>query len=230
MTASRMAFQPLTHLYPSKPVGEHAPASRLFADRVLRVANAVTLALGLALVFGLFVYYVWQSEKALYFTPYSLLEEAAYTFTSANNYLRFGYLNSGLLQDFSSSLDPADHPYVYNHMPPGPDLLTSVLLWAFRGNYDLVRVFFAATMLAGVGVYLVFVREMLHHFGVRFFGVVLLLITPWVIIQLFDRQIYSPFLLLVFLPLVLTISVPQERATRLSHRRILHHCRVRYLH
>ena len=205
MIAPDTALHPLTRLYPLKPVGEHATASRLFADRVLRIANLVTLALGLALVSGLFVYYVGQSEKALYFTPYSLLEEAAYTFTSANNYLRFGYLNSGLLQDFSSSLNPADHPYVYNHMPPGPDLLTSVLLWAFRGSYDLVRVCFAAIMLAGVGVYLVFARDILQHFGVRFFGVVLALITPWVIIQLFDRQIYSPFLLLVFLPLVLAI-------------------------
>lgn len=213
MTVSDARFSSSAGARASRQHGEHAYSSRLFADRVLAVSNAVVLALGAALVFGLFFYYLRQSGKAQYFTPYSLLEEAAYTFTSANNYLRFGYLNSGFLQDFSSSLNPADHPYVYNHMPPGPDLLTSVLLWIFKGNYGSVRTAFAVSMLAGVVVYFLFVQALLRQLGVRFAGIALMLITPWVIIQLFDRQIYSPFLLLVFLPLLLVIQFLKKNQT-----------------
>ena len=145
-------------------------------------------------------FYLKQSAHSQFFTPYSLLEEAAYTFTSANNYLRFGYLNSGFLQDFATGLDPADHPYVYNHMPPGPDLLTSVVLSLSDRNYVWARAFFASTMLAGLAVYYLFLRKFFSNLGAGLPAVALLLISPWVITQLFDRQIYSPFLLLAFLP------------------------------
>lgn len=185
---------------------EHSDVSRVFASRVVAISNLIALGLGAILVFGLYAYYLRQSGKALYFTPYSLLEEAAYTYTSAKNYLQFGYLNSGLLQDFSTSPDIADHPFAYNHMPPGPDLFTSVLLWLFSSNYVWVRAFFATSMLAGVVAYFLFARALLRHLGAHFPGIVLALLSPWVIIQLFDRQIYSPFLLLVFLPLLLTFQ------------------------
>lgn len=173
------------------------------ADRVVSIINVAALLLGVAVLGGLFVYYLYVSAQSGYFTPYSLLEEAAYTFTSAHNYLQFGYLNSGLLQDFSSSPFAVDHPYVYNHMPPGPDLVMSVLLWLTGDDYALVRGIFASSAIAGFVSFVLFGREMLNSLGVRFFGLLLVLISPWVTIQLFDRQVYSPDLLFTFLPLLL---------------------------
>src|SRR5262249_49196323 len=72
-----------------------------------------------------------------YFGPQTNVEESAYTFTTANNFLTFGYWRTGLLQDFCSSADPSDHPYVYNHMPAGPDLVLALLLQATGLDYQL---------------------------------------------------------------------------------------------
>ena len=47
-------------------------------------------------------------------------------------------MNSGLLQDFCNSADARDHPIVYDHMPPGPDLLVAVLLQATGESYRAV--------------------------------------------------------------------------------------------
>ncbi len=181
---------------------DHDAAARAFADRVATRSNVIVTTAGIAMVAFLFIVYIWKSAGAQYFTPFSLLEEAAYTFISANNYLHFGYLNSGFLQDFATNLNPADHPYIYNHMPPGPDLVTSALLWMSGGDYREVRFIFAVTLLIGMAVYLLFARELMHFLGVRLYGLVLLLITPWALIQLFDRQVYSLFPLLTFLPLL----------------------------
>ena len=208
-----MMRRPVAGIFSGKPIGESVQASRIFADRVLAILDVVALVVGAATTIALFIFYLWQSRQARYFTSYSLLEEAAYTFIGAHNYLRFGYLNSGFLQDFSTSLSPADHPYIYNHMPPGPDLFTSILLWLFGDNYASVRAFFAVSALAGFVVYFLFARMLLQRLGMRLSGVVLLLIGPWVIIQLFDRQIYSPFLLLAFLPLLLVfLFLDKQRA------------------
>ena len=186
----------------SEPVDQDE-AARAFADRVVALTNVILSAAGVAVVVLLFLIYIWKSTAAQYFTPFSLLEEAAYTFISANNYLHFGYLNSGFLQDFATSINPADHPYIYNHMPPGPDLLTSAFLWMSGGDYRAVRLIFAVALLAGMVVYLLFARALMQRLGAGLYGLVLLLVTPWAIIQLFDRQVYSLFPLLVFLPLLL---------------------------
>jgi hypothetical protein len=185
----------------SEPVDQNV-AAQVFATRVVTLTNVIVTIAGIAIVTFLFIVYIWKSAEAQYFTPFSLLEEAAYTFISANNYLHFGYLNSGLLQDFATNLNPADHPYIYNHMPPGPDLVTSGWLWLTGNDYRAVRFIFAVALLSGMIVYLLFARELMHQLGVRLYGLALLLITPWTIVQLFDRQVYSLFPLLTFLPLL----------------------------
>lgn len=182
-----------------------ARASVAFAAQLCGIVNAIVFVAGAALIIGLFAYYLRKSSQAQYFTSYSLLEEASYTFTSANNYLHFGYLNSWLLQDFATSPFAADHPYVYNHMPPGPDLVTSALLWLTGSSYVLVRDIFASSTIVGFVIFFLFGRMLLHNFGVRFSGILLMLVSPWVIIQLFDRQVYSPNILFVFLPLLLML-------------------------
>ena len=53
-----------------------------------------------------------------YFSPVTNVEEVTLFYTSAGNLVKYGYLNSGFLPDYSTSSRPVDHPYIYNHMPP----------------------------------------------------------------------------------------------------------------
>jgi hypothetical protein len=188
-----------------EPPEDHVATSAVLADRIVLSAEVAIFVFGVALILGLLAYYLLRSSQSLYFTPYSLLEESAYTFLSANNYLRFGFLNSGLLQDFATSPFAADHPFVYNHMPPGPDLVTALLLRLTSGNYALVRAIFTGSAIAGIVVYFIFGRALLRSLGGRFCSTLLVLITPWTIVRLFDRQVYSPVVLFIFLPLLLVL-------------------------
>src|SRR5215467_7677722 len=95
------------------------PRAAAFADIVSRIADRLATASSAAILLFLFILQLTVAIRAEYFTPFSLVEESAYTFISANNYLKFGFLNSGLLQDFSTSPYADDHPFVYNHMPAG---------------------------------------------------------------------------------------------------------------
>ena len=92
-----------------------------------------------------------------YFTPIGVVEETAYVYISANNFIDYGYWQSGFLQDMAYSSDPADHPYIYNHMPPGSDIFLSLLLRLSGKNYTFTRVVYALIFISGVVVYLWFV-------------------------------------------------------------------------
>lgn len=150
----------------------------------------------------LFVLFAASLGRFPYYGPVSVVEEAAYTYTSANNFLKYGFLASGLLQDFSTSSNPADHPYIYNHMPPGPDILTAFLLEATGGSYRVTRLFYALVFLAGIAVYLRFVALILARLGLRGAGYAVLFLGPFMLFQNMERQPYSPFPLLAFSPLL----------------------------
>jgi hypothetical protein len=186
------------------------PAPARFANRVMRVVDVVALTVSALAVAIIFAIQVKVSIANTFFTPFSLVEESAYTFTSANNYLTYGYLNSGLLQDFSSSSAAQDHPYLYNHMPPGPDVANALLLQLLQGDYAAARLVFAMVALAGFGAYCAFGMKFLAQFGLRGAGLLLLIPGPWVIIQLMERQIYSAFLLLAFLPMLLFLLYARD--------------------
>jgi hypothetical protein len=141
--------------------------------------------------------------KSPEFGPASLVEETAYTYISAGNFLRYGFLNSGLLQDFSSSPYPEDHPFVYVHMPAGPDVLTAVLLGATGHNYALTRFIFAIIFVAGLYVFARFVELLLRERGLAGGGLAILFVGAWILAQGSDRLIYSPFPLLAFGPVLL---------------------------
>ena len=91
----------------------------LLAERTIRVADCFSIALSVGFVVYLFWLFCSTFRAFDVFSPYDLIEESAYTYTSVKNFLRFGALNSWFLQDFSASPDLADHPFVYNHMPAG---------------------------------------------------------------------------------------------------------------
>jgi hypothetical protein len=154
----------------------------------------------LGVVFAIFTVSTIRFE---YFSPTGLVEEAAYTYTSANNYLRFGVSNTLLLQDFSTSSDPADHPYAYNHMPPGPDLLTAGLLKITRGSYRATRLTLAILSLVGLGFFFRFAGLMLGRVGIRGGGLyAVMFLSPWLLFANLDRHNVAVAPLLAFAPLV----------------------------
>jgi hypothetical protein len=179
------------------------PKATEFASIASTIVDRLVIALGAAMVIFLFIVQLVTALRTQYFTPFSLVEESAYTFISANNYLKFGFLNSGLLQDFSTSPEAADHPFVYNHMPPGPDITNAILLWVTGGNYPLVRIIFSVFAVVGFAIYCCFGRLFLAQFRLRGSGILLFGIGGWALIQMLERQVYSPFALLIFLPMYL---------------------------
>ena len=137
-----------------------------------------------------------------YYSPVTNVEEVTLFYTSAGNLAKYGFLNSGFLPDYSTSSRAGDHPYIYNHMPPGPDIFIAVMLKATGGSYRLVRLVFWAVFLAGMVCYFRFGELLLQRFGVTGAGYAILLISPYTILHTFDDPVYAAFPLLGFLPLL----------------------------
>ena len=161
----------------------------------LPAAAALTMV---AVVYGCHLYFTVRYE---YVNPFSNVEEWTYTNIAANNFLRFGFLNSLFLQDFSPSPAIEDHPVVYNHMPAGPDNATAVVLWLTGHDYRLTRFLFALAVLPGFYFYVRFVRLLFEPAKLRGAPLALLMVSPFVFLSHFEAQIHSPFMLLGFAPL-----------------------------
>jgi hypothetical protein len=152
------------------------------------------------ILFGLFAFSLAQLP---YFGPLALVEEAAHTYTSAHNYLTYGFWSTMLLQDFSTSSDPADHPYAYNHMPPGPDLLTAVFLKVTGRSYRLTRLALAVLSLVGLVFYFKFAGLTLGSLGFPGAGALaVLFLSPHHLFSNFDRHNTAALPFLMFAPLV----------------------------
>src|SRR5207245_1632534 len=108
--------------------------------------------------------------------------------------------------DFSTSSDPADHPYVYNHMPPGPENTVALLLKASAGSYRVVRVAFWILFLAGTFCYFRLAGLVLNNVGLDGAGYTVLFFSPFIWLRAMDDPLYAPFPLFAFLPLVLLDS------------------------
>jgi hypothetical protein len=169
--------------------------------------EAMFLAIGriwVILLFGtLFALFAVSVARSEYFGPTTLVEEAAHTYTSANNYLRFGIWQTVLLQDFATSSDPADHPFAYNHMPPGPDLLMALLLKISGSSYRATRLAFGVLFLVGLVIYLKFAGLILEGVGLaRGHLYAVMFLDPWLIFANFERYNVAVAPLLMFAPLV----------------------------
>lgn len=167
--------------------------------------NWLTLISGVAafgLLMGLFVVYVRAALTYPYYLPTSIAEEWAYGYITSSNFLKFGFLNSGFLQDVSSSPFAADHPYVYTHMPAGPDILMAVILWLTGGSYFLLRVVLASLFLVGIWFYYRFVQILFEKFNLHGAGLAILIIGPNAWMQIMERSVYALFPLLAFSPFV----------------------------
>jgi hypothetical protein len=171
-----------------------------------QAVSFVGAAAAVGLLGFLFVLQVIGIVRCPYYGPASCVEESAYTYTSSRNYLRLGLLNSGMLQDFCNSPDPRDHPFVYDHMPAGPDLLLAGLLRATGESYRAARVVLAVGFLAGMWFYLRFCQLILARLRLPGAGLVLFLLPPWTLIQGMERLIYNLYPLLAFAPFVALAS------------------------
>jgi hypothetical protein len=178
-------------------------AGVVFRWEPAKLVTSITVGVTVTLMAFLLLLFTISLVRFAYYSPLALVEEAAYTYTTSTNFLRFGYTNSAFLQDFSNASDPADHPFVYNHMPPGPDILTAVFLQISGGSFRFARLAYAVIYLAGLIVYASFAAMILRRFGVRGAALAVILLGPWALMQNLDRQPYSPFPLLAFAPLLL---------------------------
>ena len=138
-----------------------------------------------------------------YSSPFGTVDEQLNYYLAAKNFNRFGFLPTAFLHDFSLSPDAALHPYVYNHMPPGPEIVTALMMRVVGERYVVIRAAFAVLFVAGVIVFLLFARTVLAGFGLTGEGYTLLFLKPLFVLHTIDHPAFSPFLLLAFLPLVL---------------------------
>jgi hypothetical protein len=180
---------------------EERPGVFVWPFRAMFVAiGRLWIVVVLAVLFAIFAASVVRFQ---YFSPTGLVEEAAYTYTSANNYLRFGFWKTLLLQDFSTSSDPADHPYAYNHMPPGPDLLTAALLKFSGGSYRATRLALAVLSVVGLVFYFKFAGLILARIGIAGGGLyAVMFLQPWLLFANFDRHNVAVAPLLTFAPFI----------------------------
>lgn len=180
------------------------------AERTIRVVDCLAIVLSVGFVIYLFWLFCSTFRTFDVFSPYDLIEESAYTYTSVKNFLRFGALNSWFLQDFSASPDLADHPFVYNHMPAGPDLLAAGTMWLANEDYRIARIALAALAMIGFVVYLFAVYFLLKRHQLYAAGIVLFFLGPWSIIFMMGRMVYNAVPLLAFAPLLLYLLYLQH--------------------
>ena len=137
-----------------------------------------------------------------YFGPLATVDEQLMYFQVARVFNEYGLLNSVFLQDFSNSSSSIHHPFVYNHMPPGPEILTALLMKVFGERYRVIRLAFVGIFVVGLAYYVRFVGILLASVGCRGAGLALLLIPPIVMLHSIDHPAYSCFPFVAFFPIV----------------------------
>lgn len=166
-------------------------------------AEASGWAVAAIVVFGAFFMQISAAWKYPYFVPTSNLEEAAYTHIIVRNFIELGFWNSGFLQDVASSFRPEDHPFVYNHMPPGHEILIAFLTKWFDGNQRLVNLIMFGFVPLGFVFYVLFIRRLLREINVVGAGFIAIFIFFQQLIVNTSHPHTSPFLLLMFLPFLI---------------------------
>jgi hypothetical protein len=182
-----------------------------YAIRIASLPRAKSLVpvgrvLSIAVFAILSLIFLSSLNRFPYYSPVTNVEEVALYYTSAQNFLKYGFGNSGWLPDYSTSLDPEDHPYVYNHMPPGPDIFIALLLKASSGSYVVVRIVFWLLFLSGVLCYFRFLAVILERLDLKGAGYAVIFLSPLSVLQTMDDPQYAMFLLLTFAPLLALTS------------------------
>ena len=134
--------------------------------------------------------------------PVATVDEQLIYYQTARNFVQYGFLNSGLLHDLSTSSNPAHHPYIYSHMPAGPEVFIAVLMKIFGERWGLIRLVFAAVFFVGIAYFLRFVQLVLARHGLTGAGYALLFLSPFTVLHAIDHPAYSPFPLFLFFPVM----------------------------
>lgn len=172
------------------------------AVRIFRYLDIAGYVFSMIIVLWMYSVHVRSIFQYPYFAPSANVEELAYTHLSSTNFNNFGFLATKFLQDFSASPYPSDHPYVYDHMPPGPDIARALVMRITGGRFAWTAIIFASFVPLGFVFYFMFLHTVLRD---RFVlgGVFLFLLTPWTqYIPHFSNPIWNAALLLIFAPLV----------------------------
>ena len=169
---------------------------------LFRYLDVAGYLLSMIIVLWVYSVHVRSTVQYPYFAPSANVEELAYTHISSSNFNKFGFLASGFLQDFAASPNRSDHPYVYDHMPPGPDIARAIVMRVTGGSFTWTAIVFASLVPIGCVFYFLFLNIVFRN---RFIlgGIFLLLLTPWEqYVGHFSNPIWNAFLLLTFSPLV----------------------------
>jgi len=134
--------------------------------------------------------------------PVATVDEQLIYYQTARNFVQHGFLNSGFLHDLSTSSNPAHHPYIYSHMPAGPEVFIAVLMKIFGERWGLIRLVFAAVFVVGMVYFLRFVQLVLTRHGLTGAGYALLFLSPFTVLHAIDHPAYSPFPLFLFFPVM----------------------------
>ena len=215
MTTAAQPFGKLAHtkglqkksMFRNVDLGSFSRSFPLF--RYLDVAGYL---LSMIIVLWIYSVHVRSIVQYPYFAPSANVEELAYTHISSSNFNKFGFLATDFLQDFAASPNRSDHPYVYDHMPPGPDVARALVMRVTGRSFTWTAIVFASLVPIGFVFYFLFLNIVFRN-RVVLGGISLLLLTPWEqYVGHFSNPIWNAFLLLTFAPLVTLHCSYQYRA------------------
>ena len=134
--------------------------------------------------------------------PVATVDEQLIYYQTARNFVQYGFLNSGFLHDLSTSSNPAHHPYIYSHMPAGPEVFVALLMSIVGEQWALIRLVFAVVFFVGIAYFLGFVQLVLGRHGLAGAGYALLFLSPFTVLHAIDHPAYSAFPLFLFFPVM----------------------------
>jgi len=134
--------------------------------------------------------------------PVATVDEQLIYYQTARNFVQYGFLNSGFLHDLSTSSNPAHHPYIYSHMPAGPEVFVALLMKMVGERWALIRLVFAVVFFVGIAYFLRFVQLVMGRHGLAGAGYALLFLSPFTVLHAIDHPAYSAFPLFLFFPVI----------------------------
>lgn len=188
-----------------------APTATGCEVSVPRAARALGWLITVLVLSGSAALFIISAINFPLISPWATVDEQLLYYQTARNFNTYGFLNSLFLHDLSTSSNAAHHPFVYSHMPPGPDILVALLERGLGGSYLSIRLVFAAVFATGVVVYLRFAGRLLEGLGgPRVAFLPLLFLVPATLLHTVDHPAFSPFLLLAFAPPLLIDRYARE--------------------
>jgi hypothetical protein len=142
--------------------------------------------------------------------PFATFDEQLQIYQGGRNFRHYGFLRTALLPDLSTSSLAEQHPLIYNHQPPGPQLLLGLLISVLSERYATIRVVLALSFVAGFLVYLWLLRSLEVGGGAATIFA-FAFVSPRTVMHMIDHPAYSLFPLLAFLP---PLALARFHATR----------------